>query len=68
MADGDITTRSKNGQWVNHVDGEPENSRSFSSREEAVIAGATFAAERGTRHVVEEAEPTGAIVDENHSR
>ncbi len=63
MADGDVTTRAKNGQWVNQIEGEPENSRSFSSREEAVIAGASFAAERGTRHVVEESEPTGGIGD-----
>lgn len=63
MTDGDVTTRSKNGQWVNHVEGEPENSRSFSSREEAVMAGASFASERGTRHVVEESEPTGGIGD-----
>ncbi len=34
MADGDVITRSKNGQWVNHVEGEPENSLSFSNREE----------------------------------
>lgn len=63
MTDGDVTTRSKNGQWINHIEGEPQNSRSFSSREEAVIAGASFASERGTRHVVEEAEPTGGIGD-----
>lgn len=63
MAEADVTTRSKNGQWVNHVEGEPENSRSFSSREEAVIAGASFASEHGTRHVVEESEPTGGIGD-----
>lgn len=63
MADGDVITRSKNGQWVNHVEGEPENSLSFSSREEAVVAGASFASERGTRHSVEESEPTGGIGD-----
>lgn len=63
MADGDVTTRSKNGQWVNHVEGEPSNSKSFSSRAEAVMAGASFAAERGTRHVVEESEPTGGVGD-----
>ncbi|MEW1961995.1 DUF2188 domain-containing protein [Microbacterium sp. NPDC077644] len=63
MADGDVITRSKNGQWVNHVEGEPENSLSFSNREEAVIAGASFASERGTRHIVEETEPTGGIGD-----
>ncbi|WP_194419825.1 DUF2188 domain-containing protein [Microbacterium abyssi] len=63
MTDGDVFTRSKNGQWINHVEGEPENSLSFSSREEAVIAGASFASERGTRHTVEESEPTGGIGD-----
>lgn len=63
MADGDVTTRSKQGQWANHVDGRPELSQSFSSREEAVVAGARLAAERGTRHTVIESEPTGAISD-----
>lgn len=39
MVDGDVTTRSKNGQWLNHVEGHPESSQSFSSREDAVIVG-----------------------------
>jgi len=43
MADGDVPTRAKHGQWGNHVEGGPENSRSFCSREEAVIADASFA-------------------------
>ena len=63
MTDGDVTTRAKSGQWVNHVEGEPQSSQSFSSREEAVIAGAQFATERGTRHTVIDAEPTGGIGD-----
>lgn len=63
MTDGDVTTRSKSGQWVNHVEGHPESSQSFSSREEAVIVGATLAAESGAHHRVVEADPTGTIND-----
>lgn len=63
MAIADVTTRSKNGQWVNHVEGEPELSRSFSSREEAVEAGRVLAEERGSQHRVLDAEPTGGITD-----
>jgi hypothetical protein len=58
-----IVTRSKSGQWVNEVEGAPELSRSFSSRDEAIEEGEALAAERGAQHVVEESEPTGAIVD-----
>ena len=56
-----IITRSNRGQWENHVDAHPDLSQSFASREEAIAAGAALAAERGFRHVVEPAEPTGAI-------
>lgn len=63
MADGDVTTRSKHGQWVNHVEGHPERSQSFSSREEAVIAGAMLAADSGAHHHVVEADATGTIND-----
>jgi len=63
MAHGDITTRSKNGQWVNEVEDAPELSRSFRSRDEAVQAGREFAAAHEIRHVVEGSEPTGVITD-----
>lgn len=63
MADGDVRTRDKRGQWVNEVEGEPERSESFSSREEAIEAGAALAEELGSTHTVEESEPTGAITD-----
>lgn len=59
----DVTTRSKQGQWVNEVEGAPELSRSFRSREEAVQEGREFAAARDSRHVVEPSEPTGTITD-----
>ncbi len=63
MAKHDVTTKAKNGQWVNEVDGDPALSRSFRSRDEAVQAGREFTAERGTRHTVVHDEPTGAITD-----
>jgi hypothetical protein len=63
MADGDVETFDKRGQWVNRVVGEPERSTSYSSRDEAIEAGAALAAELGTAHVVLDADPTGAITD-----
>lgn len=63
VADGDVETIDKRGQWVNRVIGEPERSTSFSSREEAVNAGRALASELGTNHTVHEAESTGVITD-----
>jgi hypothetical protein len=63
MADGDVETIDKRGQWVNRVIGEPERSESYSSREEAVEAGEALARELGTAHTVRDADPTGAITD-----
>lgn len=63
MSHLDIVTRDKQGQWVNEVEGANELSRSFSSREEAVTAGREFAAQHGSRHSVEDAQPTGVITD-----
>ncbi|WP_349898374.1 DUF2188 domain-containing protein [Parafrigoribacterium soli] len=63
MSDGDVETFDNRGQWVNRVVGEPERSRSFSSRQEAVDAGRALAAERGTTHTVADAESTGTITD-----
>jgi hypothetical protein len=66
MADGDVETINKRGQWVNHVVGEPELSQSFTSRAEAIAAGRTLAAELKTRHLVEEdIEPSGQITDQD---
>ena len=39
MADGDVETRSNRGQWENAVEGSPELSQSFASRDEAIDAG-----------------------------
>lgn len=64
MADGDVETVSKRGQWVNRVVGEPERSQSYRTKEEAIDAGRELAAERGTEHRVMEAEETGVITDE----
>ncbi len=63
MARFDVTTRSKNGQWVNEVEGAPHLSRSFRDKEEAVQAAREFTASRRTRHTLEETEPTGVITD-----
>lgn len=65
MAEGDVETRSNRGQWENRVEGHPELSQSFATREEAVDAGQLLAEERGTRHTVVYSEPTGAITDED---
>ncbi|WP_203581132.1 DUF2188 domain-containing protein [Microbacterium hibisci] len=59
-----VVTRSNRGQWENHVEGHPELSLSFSSKEEAADAGRGVADELGVDHVVEDADPTGAITDE----
>jgi len=64
MAQGDVVTRSNRGQWENEVEGEPERSQSFASREEAITAGRELAALLGTTHTVIESEPTGVITDE----
>jgi hypothetical protein len=63
MADGDVETRSNRGQWENRVEGKPESSQSFASREEAIDAGRQLASELGSQHVVRDAEPTGVVTD-----
>lgn len=64
MSRGDVTTRPNRGQWENVVEGEPENSASYSSRDEAVDLGRQLADDRGAQHFVVDAEPTGVITDE----
>jgi hypothetical protein len=63
MADGDVETFDNRGQWVNRVIGEPERSRSFSSKQEAIDAGRVLAEQLGSTHTVIEAESTGTITD-----
>lgn len=63
MADGDVETFDNRGQWVNRVVGEPERSRSFSSKQEAIDAGQALADELGSEHRVREADSTGVITD-----
>ncbi|MBK4346928.1 DUF2188 domain-containing protein [Lacisediminihabitans changchengi] len=63
MADGDVETIDKNGQWVNRVIGAPELSESFSSKIEAIDAGRSLAEELGSTHTVRESDPTGVITD-----
>lgn len=58
-----VVTRSNRGQWEVAVRGRPELSQSYSSREEAIDAGRTVADQLGWLHVVDEADPTGAITD-----
>jgi len=65
MADGDVETLSKRGQWVNRVIGESELSQSFRSRDEAITAGRQLAEVLGTQHTVVEAEETGVITDQD---
>ena len=65
MSQKDVTTRSNRGQWENSVEGRPELSASFSSKEEAVDQGRATADELGSRHIVEDAASTGAITDED---
>jgi hypothetical protein len=64
MAQDEVHTRSNRGQWENHVEGRPELSASFSSKEEAIDQGRALADQLGTHHTVEDAEPTGTITDE----
>ncbi|MEX0152541.1 hypothetical protein [Microbacterium sp. LMI1-1-1.1] len=47
------------------MEGRPEYSASFSSKDEAVDQGRAIADELGGQHFVEDAEPTGAITDED---
>jgi hypothetical protein len=63
MANGDVRTMSKRGQWVNSVEGDNERSWSFSSKEEAIEAGRALAEELGSTHTVQDEEPTGIITD-----
>ena len=63
MAITSIATRSKNGQWVNEVEGAPELSRSYTSRDEAIEEGEAPASDHGARQETEESEPTGTITD-----
>lgn len=65
MAQGDVETRSNRGQWENRVEGSPELSQSFASRDEAIDAGRQLAAATGSEHTVVESEPTGVITDED---
>ncbi|MFC7787835.1 DUF2188 domain-containing protein [Microbacterium sp. MAHUQ-60] len=67
MARGDVETVSKNGQWVNRVEGEAELSQGYASKEEAVEEGARLAAETGARHTVRDAPATGVVTDEQES-
>lgn len=64
MSQNDVTTRSNRGQWENTVEGRPELSASFPSKQEAVDQGRATADELGSAHIVEDAEPTGAVTDE----
>ncbi|GAA1823283.1 DUF2188 domain-containing protein [Agromyces salentinus] len=63
MAEGDVETHSNRGQWENRVEGHPELSQSYASRDEAIEAGRRFAEERGTAHTVVDSDPTGVITD-----
>jgi hypothetical protein len=65
MAQGDVETRSNRGQWENRVEGSPELSQSYASRDEAIDAGRQLAAAIGSEHTVIESEPTGVITDED---
>jgi hypothetical protein len=65
MTDGDVETMSKRGQWVNRVIGDPERSRSFRTKDEAIDAGRELAARLGTEHRVIESDETGVITDED---
>ncbi|WP_336660884.1 DUF2188 domain-containing protein [Leucobacter sp. USHLN153] len=67
MSEFDVTTKSKNGQWINKVEGAPELSRSYRDRDEAVDAGRLLAAELGGEHRVEESGLTGVITDPDPS-
>ena len=63
MTRADVTTRAKHGQWLNQVEGEPERSQSFSSRDEALQAGRVLADELGSTHRVLDSDATGVITD-----
>ncbi|SDQ09959.1 DUF2188 domain-containing protein [Leucobacter chromiiresistens] len=63
MSQSTVTTKSKNGQWVNEVADAPHLSRSYRDRDEAVQAGRELAAEHHLEHRIEESAPTGAITD-----
>lgn len=67
MARGDVETISKNGQWVNRVDGEAEFSQGYASKEEAIEEGARLAAETGAHHTVRDAPATGVVTDEQET-
>lgn len=64
MARGDVETISKNGQWVNRVEGEEELSQGYASKEEALEEGARLAGETGAQHTLRDAPATGVVTDE----
>ena len=63
MTNGDVTTESKRGQWVNSVEGDNALSTSYSSKDEAIEEGRQLAERLGGEQRVIEAESTGVITD-----
>src|SRR3954470_11525374 len=63
VANGDVTTVNKRGQWVNEVEGDRSRSWSFSSKEKAIQAGQALAEESGAQHTVVDEDSTGVITD-----
>lgn len=63
MSTHEVMTRSNRGQWETVVEGRPELSQSFSSKEEAIDLGRAIADEHGLHHIVLDSEPTGTITD-----
>ncbi|WP_207455191.1 DUF2188 domain-containing protein [Desertivibrio insolitus] len=57
MAEGDVTTKLKRGHWENSVEGRPELSSGFTTKDEALQRGQSLAAELGTQHTVAPYDP-----------
>ena len=64
MTTGDVVTRSNRGQWENSVQGRPELSQSFGSRDEAIEAGNRLAKELGVEHIVRSGSDEGVSADD----
>ncbi|MGB3373724.1 MAG: DUF2188 domain-containing protein [Microbacterium sp.] len=64
MARGDVETISKDGQWVNRVEGEEELSQGYASKEEAIEEGRRLAAATLSQHTVRDEPATGVVTDE----
>jgi Uncharacterized protein conserved in bacteria (DUF2188) len=52
MPQGDVVTFHEQGSWKNRVEGEGGSEQSYSSRDEAIVAGRALAMQREVEHII----------------